>query len=252
MLRWMIPLAGALVLLVILLEVRTDHVRFAGQLAAAHDSSIVFGATDSVPGRRGSSTAIARLQRSRSVQIQYPRTMRSDESGVVQLKYALIIDSTGVPDPKTLPSRKKSVTLSGANFAVKPEETRPLAWHGHDTATIVWSVLPAHPGSHNLVIDASSLYEGEAVHVSVLDMRGNQLRQLAAENVVLPVDVFTEWGVSEPTARIGKGALGLLTFVLTFVGFAQLREWLRRPRGEPAVAPIPPADARRGGGGVPE
>jgi hypothetical protein len=242
--RWLLPLAAALAGAVWLLRVPGEHVRFRDALAGFRDSTVRIGAVDSaqVPVLRRDCTTAGgdtvctavreqvTFERNRRVDIRYPRQMRTDESAVVELRYAVGgIPEGAVPDGSR-GDRDRTVSLSGANFTIKPEETRRAAWRGRDTVLVTWSALPERTGAHNLIVDAGNLYGEGQPTLTVFDADDRRLREVRSDQIALPVDVFNVWGVSERTAQLLRALVALGVFLLTFVGFKELRRWARARR----------------------
>jgi hypothetical protein len=259
MLRWLLPAIGAAVCVAALGSVPRGHVRFGRQAVSPRDTLIAVGMTDTVSGTRarrvcapppsGSCTLLAidpvQAVREKRVEVAYPRAMTSDESATIRLRYTVASDSTVSSPTDSGARRDRTISLSGANFAVKPAESRRVGWRLRDTVSLVWSVLPERPGAHNLVVDVSDFYDEGEVGVTLVDMLSGTRAKVRADEVVLPVDVYTVWGVSERVAQALQAGVAAIGFTLTFVGYSEFRRWLRvrakakrpqrprRPRGAP-------------------
>ena len=157
--------------------------------------------------------------------IKYPRTIRENEEGVLEAEY-----TTGDTPWKTDPSAAKSddaygygsvqppagmsVEFSGADLTLTPA---PI--HAFDVARIAatgvervkWIVSPKGEGDHVLL----ARFKVTPATFKAVPVAANGQDQGSDPQILLPVKVFTIYGVPQATVLIAKGGVGLLSFLLT-------------------------------------
>lgn len=175
--------------------------------------------------------------------IRYPRTIRENEEGVLEAEY-----TTGGVSWKTggdaygygdvQPPASLKVELSGADLALTPGPT-----HAFDVQRIAatgvervkWIISPKTEGDHMLLVRFNvSPATFKAVPVSA-----NGEAQGSDPQILLPVKVFTIYGVPKATVLVAKGAAGLASFLLTlpaaFVLFERVFGKTSKPRRKTAA-----------------
>lgn len=152
--------------------------------------------------------------------IKYPRTIRENEEGVLEAEY-----TTGDTPWKAglaatpgygyvQPPAGMSVEFSGADLTLTPAPT-----HAFDLALIAatgvervkWIVSPKGEGDHVLLARfkvSPATYKAVPVSANGQDQGGDP-------QILLPVKVFTIYGVPQATVLIAKGGVGLVSFLLT-------------------------------------
>jgi hypothetical protein len=180
--------------------------------------------------------------------IKYPRTIRENEEGVLEAEY-----TTGDTPWKAGPSAKPddapgygyvqppagmSVEFSGADLTLTPAPT-----HAFDVARIAatgvervkWIVSPKGEGDHVLLARfkvSPATYKAVPVSANGQDQGGDP-------QILLPVKVFTIYGVPKATVLIAKGGVGVLSFLLTlpaaFVLFERFFKKKPKPRRKKAA-----------------
>ena len=183
--------------------------------------------------------------------IRYPRTIRENEEGVLEAEYTTgdtqwAVGSTpGGAYGAVRPPAGMKVELSGADLVLVPS---PI--HQFDVARIAatgrervkWIVSPKKEGDHVLLVRFNvSPATFKAVPVSANGQALGDDPQL-----LLPVTVFTIYGVPKTMVLIAKSGVGLLSFLLTLPAALLLFEKLfrkkrkvarrRRDRGGPSPA----------------
>ena len=157
--------------------------------------------------------------------IKYPRTIRENEEGVLEAEY-----TTGDTPWKTDPSATSpadpygygpvrppagmSVEFSGADLTLTPSPT-----HAFDVARIAatgvervkWIVSPKGEGDHVLL----ARFKVSPATYKAVPVAANGQDQGSDPQILLPVKVFTIYGVSQATVLMAKGGVGLLSFLLT-------------------------------------
>jgi hypothetical protein len=177
--------------------------------------------------------------------IKYPRTIRENEEGVLEAEY-----TTGDTHWKTGPAGDDygygsvqppagmKVELSGADLALTPSPT-----HEFDVQRIAatgvervkWIVSPKDEGDHVLLVR----FNVSPATFKAIPISANGQAQGSDPQVLLPVKVFTIYGVPKATVLIAKGGVGLLSFLLTlpaaFVLFERFFKKKPKPRRKKAA-----------------
>lgn len=168
--------------------------------------------------------------------IKYPRTIRENEEGVLEAEYTTggvswkTGDAYGYGDVQ--PPAGLKVELSGADLALTPAPT-----HQFDVQRIAatgvervkWIVSPKTEGDHVLLVRFNvSPATFKAVPVSA-----NGEAQGSDPQILLPVTVFTIYGVPKATVLIAKGGAGLASFLLTLPAVFVLFERMFRKKPKP-------------------
>ena len=155
--------------------------------------------------------------------IKYPRTIRENEEGVLEAEYTtgdarwktgVAGDLAGDAYGAVRPPSGMTVELSGAALALTPAPTHQfdvqrIAATGVERAK--WIISPKTEGDHVLLVRFNvSPATFKAVPVSA-----NGEARGADPQILLPVKVFTIYGVPKATVLIAKGGVGLVSFLLT-------------------------------------
>lgn len=177
--------------------------------------------------------------------VEYPRSMRENESKPLVLRYEV------APAWREAFARRSDMRIeaavSGVRLDVVPEPTshvfrnEMLLRRGFDSRG--WEVVPSAEGDYVLRLRLEVAPAGFAV--GPLDANGAALP--AGEDQRLPVTVYTRYSVSQATVDIVKFLLGLAGFAVTFIGFPYILRLIRKWRGLPEPAP---AEARGPAGTV--
>lgn len=157
--------------------------------------------------------------------IKYPRTIRENEEGVLEAEYTTgdVHWKTGEAksDPgdaygygSVQPPAGMKVELSGADLALTPAPT-----HEFDVQRIAatgvervkWIVSPKDEGDHVLLVR----FNVSPATFKAIPISANGQAQGSDPQILLPVKVFTIYGVPKATVLIAKGGAGLLSFLLT-------------------------------------
>ncbi|SFK60699.1 hypothetical protein [Caulobacter sp. UNC279MFTsu5.1] len=177
--------------------------------------------------------------------IKYPRTIRENEEGVLEAEYTTGdarwkagSTSVAVPDPygygSVQPPAGMKVELSGADLALTPTPT-----HAFDVQRIAatgvervkWIVSPKTEGDHVLLVR----FNVSPATFKAIPISANGEAQGSDPQILLPVRVFTIYGVPKATVLIAKGGAGLASFLLTlpaaFVLFE--RVFRKTPKARP-------------------
>lgn len=174
--------------------------------------------------------------------IKYPRTIRENEEGVLEAEYTTggvswkTGDAYGYGDVQ--PPAGLKVELSGADLTLTPGPT-----HAFDVQRIAatgvervkWIITPRTEGDHMLLVRFNvSPATFKAVPISA---NGQALG--GDPQILLPVKVFTIYGVPKATVLVAKGAAGLASFLLTlpaaFVLFERVFRKTPKPRRRKAA-----------------
>jgi len=179
--------------------------------------------------------------------IKYPRTIRENEEGVLEAEYttgdtrwkagaAESGDNDGYGSVQ--PPAGMKVELSGADLALTPSPT-----HEFDVQRIAatgvervkWIVSPKDEGDHVLLVR----FNVSPATFKAIPISANGQAQGSDPQILLPVKVFTIYGVSKATVLIAKGGVGLVSFLLTlpaaFVLFDRLFRKKPKPRRKKAA-----------------
>jgi hypothetical protein len=152
--------------------------------------------------------------------IKYPRTIRENEEGVLEAEYTTGDVSWKIGDSPDLgyggvqPPAGMKVELSGADLALTPApmhdfDVQRIAATGVER--VKWIVSPKDEGDHVLLVRFNvSPATFKAVPISA---NGQALG--SDPQILLPVKVFTIYGVPKATVLIAKGGVGLASFLLT-------------------------------------
>jgi len=162
--------------------------------------------------------------------IKYPRTIRENEEGVLEAEYttgdthwtgAAKGGSGDIYDKAydhaygyVQPPAGMKVELSGADLAITPAPT-----HEFDVQRIAatgvervkWIVSPKAEGDHVLLVR----FNVSPATFKAIPISANGQPQGADPQILLPVKVFTIYGVPKATVLIAKGGVGLVSFLLT-------------------------------------
>jgi hypothetical protein len=180
--------------------------------------------------------------------IKYPRTIRENEEGVLEAEYTTgdIHWKTGQAKEaggdygygSVQPPAGMKVELSGADLALTPSPT-----HEFDVQRIAatgvervkWIVSPKDEGDHVLLVR----FNVSPATFKAIPISANGQAQGSDPQVLLPVKVFTIYGVPKATVLIAKGGVGLLSFLLTlpaaFVLFERFLKKKPKPRRKKAA-----------------
>lgn len=167
--------------------------------------------------------------------IRYPRTIRENEEGVLEAEYTTgdtrwaSGSTSGSGYGSVRPPAGMKVELSGADLVLVPSPS-----HQFDVARIAatgreqvkWIVSPKKEGDHVLLVRFKvSPATFKAVPVSA---NGQALGD--DPQILLPVTVFTIYGVPKTMVLIAKSGVGLLSFLLTLPAALLLFEKLFRKK----------------------
>ncbi len=182
--------------------------------------------------------------------LKYPRTIRENEEGVLEAEYTTgdthwthaakggpgdlydqaYDDAYGAVQP---PEGMK-VELSGADLAITPAAT-----HAFDVQRIAatgvervkWIVSPKAEGDHVLLVR----FNVSPATFRAIPISANGQPLGADSQILLPVKVFTIYGVPKATVLIAKGGAGLLSFLLTLPAAFVLFERVfgKKPKAKP-------------------
>ena len=151
--------------------------------------------------------------------IKYPRTIRENEEGVLEAEYTTgdtrwqeSGDAYGYGAVQ--PPAGMSVEFSGADLTLTPAPT-----HVFDVARIAttgvervkWIVSPKGEGDHVLL----ARFKVSPATFKAVPILANGQDQGGDPQILLPVKVFTIYGVPQATVLIAKGGVGLVSFLLT-------------------------------------
>ena len=156
--------------------------------------------------------------------IKYPRTIRENEEGVLEAEYTTgdmpwKVGSSAGPDDmqgygSVQPPAGMSVEFSGADLTLTPAPT-----HAFDVARIAatgvervkWIVSPKGEGDHVLL----ARFKVSPATFKAVPVSANGQDQGSDPQILLPVKVFTIYGVPQATVVVAKGGVGLLSFLLS-------------------------------------
>lgn len=151
--------------------------------------------------------------------IKYPRTIRENEEGVLEAEYTTgdtpwrgSADTHGYGAVQ--PPVGMSVEFSGADLTLTPAGA-----HAFDVARIAatgvervkWIVSPKGEGDHVLL----ARFKVSPATFKAVPVAANGQDQGSDPQILLPVRVFTIYGVPQATVLIAKGGVGLVSFLLT-------------------------------------
>ncbi|KQY95438.1 hypothetical protein ASD21_08845 [Caulobacter sp. Root1455] len=216
---WFVWLALALVCAVVL-----PRLIDARAAPASHRPATQVAAASRFVVRDPNGTAIGWLN------IKYPRTIRENEEGVLEAEYttgdthwtgaAQEGVKAGAEDEydygygDVQPPAGMKVELSGADLALTPAPT-----HEFDVQRIAatgvervkWIVSPKAEGDHVLLVR----FNVTPATFKAIPISANGQAQGSDPQILLPVKVFTIYGVPKATVLIAKGGVGLASFLLT-------------------------------------
>ncbi|KRA57357.1 hypothetical protein ASD89_06695 [Caulobacter sp. Root656] len=174
--------------------------------------------------------------------IKYPRTIRENEEGVLEAEYTTggvswkTGDAYGYGDVQ--PPAGLKVELSGADLTLTPGPT-----HAFDVQRIAatgvervkWIITPKTEGDHMLLVR----FNVSPATFKAVPISANGQAQGGDPQILLPVKVFTIYGVPKATVLVAKGAAGLASFLLTlpaaFVLFERVFRKTPKPRRRKAA-----------------
>jgi hypothetical protein len=175
--------------------------------------------------------------------IKYPRTIRENEEGVLEAEYTTgdtrwkTGQAKGRPATTTAtaavqPPAGMKVELSGADLALTPAPT-----HDFDVQRIAatgvervkWIVSPKAEGDHVLLVR----FNVSPATFKAIPISANGEAQGLDPQILLPVKVFTIYGVPKATVLIAKGGVGLASFLLTLPAAFVLFERVFRKKAKP-------------------
>lgn len=179
----------------------------------------------------------------REVEVVAPREIRIDQSAAIRVGYSEHRASgreEEAPGTNRGVSTAFSITLSGANFEVKPAETQRIAAETEVPAGLAWTIKPKGTGNHVVTLDFVEM-PGRSAAVIRNEADGRAESVSKTSIVEIPIDVLSEWSVSPWVVSLVKAAFSLVGFVFVTPGvwwlFCQIRSW--RSRGKP-FPPLPP------------
>jgi len=162
--------------------------------------------------------------------IKYPRTIRENEEGVLEAEYTTgdkhwTTAAKGGPGDlydkayddayaTVQPPAGMKVELSGADLALTPApvhefDVQRIAATGVER--VKWIVSPKDEGDHVLLVR----FNVSPATFRAIPISANGQPQGADSQILLPVKVFTIYGVPKATVLIAKGGVGLVSFLLT-------------------------------------
>jgi hypothetical protein len=175
--------------------------------------------------------------------IKYPRTIRENEEGVLEAEY-----TTGDVHWKAgqakdggydygyggvQPPAGMKVELSGADLSLTPAPT-----HEFDVQRIAatgvervkWIVSPKDEGDHVLLVR----FNVSPATFKAIPISANGEAQGSDPQILLPVKVFTIYGVPKATVLLAKGGVGLLSFLLSLpAAFVLFDRFFRKKKPKP-------------------
>lgn len=171
--------------------------------------------------------------------IKYPRTIRENEDGVLEAEYTTgeAAWETGSAKPgegygSVRPPSAMKVELSGANLALTPGpahefDVQRIAASGVERAK--WIVSPKAEGDHMLLVR----FKVTPATYATVPVSANGEALGTDPQVLLPVKVFTIYGVPKTAVLVAKGGVGLLSFLLTLPAAFVLFDRLFRKKPKP-------------------
>jgi hypothetical protein len=180
----------------------------------------------------------------RGVTINAPHEIRIDESATIRFRYS---DRRPGLDPSdSQVSYSFDVTLSGANFDVKPTETQKVepVNSRQAIASLAWTIKPKGTGTHVVIVDFSGLIRnvnsrmwektvvaGEQSAAGRSEPIEVQSAALLSDAIVeLPITVLSEWSVSANAVSMAKATLSLTGFIFVTPGVWWLARQIRSGR----------------------
>jgi hypothetical protein len=131
------------------------------------------------------------------------------------------------------PPTGMKVELSGADLALIPTPT-----HEFDVQRIAatgvervkWIVSPKAEGDHVLLVR----FKVTPATFKAIPISANGQAQGSDPQILLPVTVFTIYGVPKATVLLAKGAVGLVSFLLTLpTAFVLFERVFRKKKAKP-------------------
>ena len=177
--------------------------------------------------------------------IKYPRTIRENEEGVLEAEYTTGDTHWKIGQAKegaangydygyggVQPPAGMKVELSGADLTLTPAPT-----HDFDVQRIAatgvervkWIVSPKTEGDHVLLVR----FNVTPATFKAIPISANGQAQGSDPQILLPVKVFTIYGVPKATVLIAKGGAGLASFLLTLPAAFVLFERFFRKKPKP-------------------
>jgi hypothetical protein len=153
--------------------------------------------------------------------IKYPRTIRENEEGVLEAEYTtgdVQWQAGAAGDPYgyggVQPPSGMKVELSGADLTLTPApihvfDVQRIAATGVER--VKWIVSPKDEGDHVLLVR----FNVSPATFRAIPVSANGEAQGSDPQILLPVKVFTIYGVPKATVLIAKGGVGLASFLLT-------------------------------------
>jgi hypothetical protein len=153
--------------------------------------------------------------------IKYPRTIRENEEGVLEAEYTtgdVQWQAGAASDPYgyggVQPPSGMKVELSGADLTLTPApihvfDVERIAATGVER--VKWIVSPKDEGDHVLLVR----FNVSPATFRAIPVSANGEAQGSDPQILLPVKVFTIYGVPKATVLIAKGGAGLASFLLT-------------------------------------
>ena len=173
--------------------------------------------------------------------IKYPRTIRENEEGVLEAEYttgdvqwkagATGGDAYGYGGVQ--PPAGMKVELSGADLTLTPApihvfDVQRIAATGVER--VKWIVSPKDEGDHVLLVR----FNVSPATFRAIPVSANGEAQGSDPQILLPVKVFTIYGVPKATVLIAKGGVGLASFLLTLpAAFVLFDRVFRKKKAKP-------------------
>jgi hypothetical protein len=174
--------------------------------------------------------------------IKYPRTIRENEEGVLEAEYTTGGASWKTGADATRPSdgydygvqppAGMKVEFSGADLSLTPApshefDVQRIAATGVER--VKWIVSPKGEGDHVLL----ARFNVSPATFKAVPISANGQDQGTDPQILLPVKVFTIYGVPQATVLIAKGGVGLLSFLLTLPAACVLFDRFFRKEAKP-------------------
>jgi hypothetical protein len=181
---------------------------------------------------------ILREQGVGTLSIDYPRSMRENESGSVVVRYEAA--ESWRRNFATRPDVRIEASSSAGRLEIVPEPARhvfrneAIARTGADAQS--WEVVPTVEGDYQLGLRLDVQPAGFSV--GAIDVNGEVAEGISDQR--LPVSVNTRYSVSQATVDMVTGAIRLLGFLVTLAGLPFLLRLFRRGRRASEVTPVPP------------
>jgi hypothetical protein len=174
-----------------------------------------------------------------TLHIEYPRSMRENESGSVVLRYE------AAESWRENFARRRDVrieaSLSAGRLEIVPEPPRHvfrnerIARTGADAQS--WELVPTVEGDYQLALRLD--VQPATFTVGAIDVNGEAAAGTGATgDQRLPVTVYTRYSVSQATVDLAANAIRLLGFLITLAGLPFLMRLFRggrSPSGDSAT-----------------